>query len=390
MLAFFYGYKKMTNSQFIQAESYRLAGNYQQANLSYQRYLNENPQSIDGWYGCCLSLQAQGYYLEAISSYRHLLTLEPEYAPAWNNLGLLYTQCFRFKEAKMAYLSSLKLNNLPGVYNNIAQLYFLQGRLEEALREQQHCLSLCQGMSSKEYAQFHSNFLFMLRAMPDLSDKKRFEMFCEWPEKHTLNTQSLYCKPYSPKTPIKIAYLSPDLKKHSVSVIFQPLFEYHNRSQFNLVVYADHLHDDQRTHFFKKYSDDWFSSVHWSDEELTQHILQNQIDILVDLTGHSSGNRLRVFNQRLAPVQVTGLGLCCTTGLNVIDYLLTDQVVIPSSLARFNREKVFYIPSFLYWSPPKEMTQTNPPPVTKNGYITFGWVSLLLLLMGEREQLQAY
>jgi predicted O-linked N-acetylglucosamine transferase (SPINDLY family) len=129
---------------------------------------------------------------------------------------------------------------------------------------------------------------------------------------------------------------------------------------------------DPITHEFRSFSDIWVDAARLSDEELARRIEADQVDILVDLSGHSAGNRLRVFASKPAPVQVTAWGHSTGTGLPTIDCLFADPVTIPQSARPLFAERVVYdLPCSITIEPATDR-RVSDAPVLRNGYVTFG------------------
>ncbi|MBC7881206.1 MAG: hypothetical protein H7Y37_07720 [Anaerolineae bacterium] len=187
-----------------------------------------------------------------------------------------------------------------------------------------------------------------------------------------------------PSRRLRIGYLSPDLFCHSVANFFEPLLETHNRAGFEIFCYAEVEHPDTTTERLQKLSDHWCFTCQLSDEELVAQIRNDQIDILVDLAGHTANSRLLVFAYRPAPVQVTYLGYPNTTGLSQIDYRFTDALADPPRAEELHTETLVRLPKgFLCYRPISEVPEVLPPPCLVNGYITFGSFNSLQKLNSE-------
>jgi protein O-GlcNAc transferase len=128
---------------------------------------------------------------------------------------------------------------------------------------------------------------------------------------------------------LKIGYVSPDFRGHSVAFFLEPLLKHHDRRQTELFCYAEVSWPDAVTERFRVLADHWVVTVGMSDAALAERIRNDGIDILVDLAGHMAKNRLLVFARKPSPVQVTWLGYPNTTGLTTIDYRLVDAVTDP-------------------------------------------------------------
>jgi predicted O-linked N-acetylglucosamine transferase (SPINDLY family) len=171
---------------------------------------------------------------------------------------------------------------------------------------------------------------------------------------------------------LRIGYVSPDFRQHSVAYFLEPVLGAHDRAAFEIFCYAEVEKPDDVTARMQRLADHWCDTSGTTEEELARRIAAEEIDILVDLAGHTRGNRLPVFARRPAPVQVTWLGYCNTTGLDAIDYRLTDAVADPDGDETYS-ERLHRLPNgFLCYAPPAGTAEIAPPAALANGYVTFG------------------
>jgi predicted O-linked N-acetylglucosamine transferase (SPINDLY family) len=153
-----------------------------------------------------------------------------------------------------------------------------------------------------------------------------------------------------------------------------PLLKAHNHQEVEVFCYADLKSPDQTTATIKQLCDHWRPITGLTDETVARQIRDDAIDILVDLAGHTSGNRLRVFAYQPAPVQITWLGYPNTTGMPVMDYRLTDDIADPQDLEdAYHSETRIRLPEgFLCYEPPETAPDVNRLPVCTTDGITFG------------------
>ena len=171
---------------------------------------------------------------------------------------------------------------------------------------------------------------------------------------------------------LRIGYLSPDFRNHSVAFFALPILTHHDRGKFHITCYHVHGHLDQVSVDFKRVADAWVPCARIADELLAQRIREDGIDILVDLVGHTSNNRLTVLAQRPAPMQVEYLGYPSSTGLTEIDYRLTDWHVDPQGAEQYAVSRPLRLAhSYFCYRPAHQRAVTELPALT-NGYITFG------------------
>ena len=175
-----------------------------------------------------------------------------------------------------------------------------------------------------------------------------------------------------PDKRLVVGYVSSDFRSHSAALSFLPVYRHHDHQNFQIISYSCSPLRDPITQEFRSFSDIWVDAAALSDEELVRRIEADQVDILVDLSGHSAGNRLRVFASKPVPVQVTAWGHSTGTGLPTIDCLFADPVTIPQSVRPLFAERVIYdLPCSITIEPATD-GRISDAPVLRNGYVTFG------------------
>lgn len=181
--------------------------------------------------------------------------------------------------------------------------------------------------------------------------------------------------PTKSKGKLRIGYWSPDFRNHSVRYFFRPLLDNHDREKFETICYHDSPISDHQTEQIKAKADHFFPVSEIPDSSLQRLIRSHELDILVELAGQSSSNRLNLLQERLATLQITGLGYPPTTGLASIDAKVLDSHIADQDSPRYYTESPLILPSSFWCFDPKEETQINPePPSVRNGFITFACV----------------
>jgi predicted O-linked N-acetylglucosamine transferase (SPINDLY family) len=152
-----------------------------------------------------------------------------------------------------------------------------------------------------------------------------------------------------------------------------PALFHHDSGQYEAICYSNSKESDNFTERLKSYADGWRDVVDLKDEELHDLIIEDKIDILVDLSGHTGGNRLFIFARKPAPVQATWIGYFFTTGLSEIDYILMDDTAVLPGEEKYFSEKVIRLEKTRFcYEPPKNAPEVAELPALKNGFITFG------------------
>jgi protein O-GlcNAc transferase len=171
------------------------------------------------------------------------------------------------------------------------------------------------------------------------------------------------------KNKLKIAYISGDLKNHSVRYFIEPYFRFHNRKKFEIHAIMT-MDEDEISEILKSFVDAWHNVQDMSDKKLHTFIQSLGIDILVDLSGHTLGNRMKVFAMRAAPLQMTWFGDMNTLGIKSIDYRITDWSMCPPGAEVNYTEKLIRLGCMSSYMPPLNCELQFPSPYKTNGYVT--------------------
>jgi len=174
-----------------------------------------------------------------------------------------------------------------------------------------------------------------------------------------------------PDRRIVIGYVSSDFRMHSAAFAFLPVLRGHDKAQFQINCYSSSTSKDSFTATFQSIADVWVDAVHLSDDELADRIQADGVDILVDLSGYTTGNRIPVFARKPAPIQVTAWGSGTGTGLATMDYFLADPVTIPQEVRHLFAETVYDLPSVITIDPITDVVPSTLP-MLRNGHVTFG------------------
>lgn len=172
---------------------------------------------------------------------------------------------------------------------------------------------------------------------------------------------------------IRIGYLSPDLAEHPVGYFMQPLLRQHDRQRFEVFVYSDIESPDSLTAEIQSGVEHWVEVRGYSDEALAKRVRRDGIDVLIELSGHTAGNRLPLLAQRVAKLQISYLGYPFSTGLAELDAMFGDAITTPDADAALYRENLLRLPHFPFCMQPHATAPPVAPlPATRNGHLTFG------------------
>ncbi|HED13098.1 MAG TPA: tetratricopeptide repeat protein, partial [Gammaproteobacteria bacterium] len=294
----------------------------QRAETFFVRARAINPQLAPACVGHGNSLLRQARYDEAERVFAETCQRFPGNVSLFNQIGNMYRVATHLDKALTYYRMSLKLQpDLAEVHNNIATILQAQGLLEQAEKAYQKAIDLKPG-----FWQAHSNRIFLLNYLPGTSGHKLLDAHKTWADQHTgkLPRFTTWSNDRQTNRPLRVGYLSPDFHHHPVSAFMMPILANHNPGRVTSVCFADSLKVDDVTAKLRGLAPEWHTVKSLSDEQLSELIRRERIDILVDLAGHSGQHRLRTFACKPAPLQINYLGYPATSGLAEMDYRLTD------------------------------------------------------------------
>ena len=332
------------------------------------------PDNANLIYALGVIAKGMGRIQDALSLFEQALQLLPDYPICLNTYGLLLRDLGRSHQARQCFERALAIDpNFGAAMNNLGSVLKDVARYEEAL----HWLRRgAEAMADSPAA--HSNVLFTLVGYELEPAQERFAEARRFAERFGTSPFARWRDQIpspDPNRVLRIGLVSPDFCRHAVSYFIEPLLEHWDRSELNITLYGcGEQHDDYTARLQNK-ADHWRDLHGQSDENCIAQIQRDEIDILIDLAGHTAGNRLSLFAAKPAPIQATYLGYYGTTGLEQMDYWLSDAVLHPPELdlndpaseERWRLERCYVAYRPLATAPP-----VVPPPCLKKGWITFG------------------
>ncbi len=329
------------------AYTHSLLGDQAAAVVHYQQALALRPDYTDAYNNLAAIFIAQGNWAAAIVNGEKAVALRYDLVQAHNNLGIAYFEQGKYDDAVASYQRALAVKpDYARAHCHLGNAYCKQGRNTEAVASYRRALAL-----EPDYAEAYDNKLFALNYLPSmhletlLSVRRRYSAQFEaplraaWPN-HTNRRD--------PERRLKVGYVSADFRLHSVAFFMEPLLAHHDKRAVEVYCYYNHTLQDAVNERLQAHADHWIPCKDLSDAELAARIQADGIDILVDLTGHTRGNRLLVFARKPAPVQVTYLGYPATTGLSAIDYRLVTADTDPPGAEAWHSERLYRLPRSLW------------------------------------------
>jgi protein O-GlcNAc transferase len=390
------------------------AGRYQVAEKKFRSILMRHPRLIQAQIGLSVNLCAQGKnheawaiaepllnfdhykaqpidlgnlswvarqsakFVEAATFGEAAVALKPDYALGWLNLSATYRDLRRLSESEEAARKAIKLlPDFHGGYLNLGSVFLdrgLHNLAEESMRKARDC--------KIDDAHNWNNLLFCMVNNVSQSAEDIYIEAVKFGEQFT--SPNIHEKRFPLPEVVKrlnIGFVSGDFRNHVICYFLDPLLARLNREAFKIFLYSNTASPDHVTTQMKRYADEWIDVFSFSNADLKSKIENDKIDILIDLSGHTSFTRLMVFAEKPAPIQVSWLGFSCTTGLKTIDWRITDGIADGNNTDGHYTESLWRLPSILCCYRPCIKVpsrryhlayETILTPAINNGYIVFG------------------
>lgn len=351
-------------------------GQTEEALACCRRALSIRPEYPEAYNNQGTVLKELEKWDESIASYRHALQLRPDYVDACSNLGGVLLALSRLDEAEAVFRQALAIRPDDGtLHYNLANLLKDQGRMADAVASYRQAVALKPDLAEAhfneghihaalgnpgeaiacyrrallvrpDYHEAYTSLIFTLDLSPDASMADLVAERLRWSEACAAGFQvpGNHGNTANPERRLRVGYVSADFREHSAAVGFGAMLVHHDRQGFEVFVYMNSPREDAVTEMFRRSVDHWCSVVGWSDEALAGKIREDGIDILVDLSAHSLGNRLLTFARKPAPIQVTAWGYAGGTGMKAMDAIFTDPVIVPAEEKLHYVEDVRYLP----------------------------------------------
>ena len=308
---------------------------------------------------------------EAVQYFEAAARLQPEQAKPRNNIGAALKEAGRIDDALPHLIEAARLDPAySGPPSNIGACYATvadHGRAVEAYR---HAEAVDPAFDAAG-----SNVLLSLLAAEDVPAEALRAESVAWGRRYAdpVGLSPPAITDPSPTRRLRVGYVSPDFREHSVRYFIEPVLAAHDRAAVEVFCYAAGPRRDEASLLLAKRADHWVDVAGLSAEQLADRVRNDGIDVLVDLAGHTSENRLLTFARRPAPVQATWLGYPATTGVAAIGYRLTDAVADPPGAEAAYVERLIRLPTaFFVYADDAAKPYEPKLPADANGHVTFG------------------
>lgn len=341
---------------------------------AYRRVAELTPASAQAYNTLGNALNGAGRVPEAVPCYERAIALAPDFADAYHNLANALRR-LNAPERALAYARrAIELrNDTPSFQNNLGTILADLGEPDAALACYREALAL-----NPDFGESHTCVLFGQSYVPRWS-----------PETHLADARYFGERMRARATPytqwpvladgahtgraLRVGFVSADLRKHPVGYFFESVLAQLDRSRIEPIAYSNALHSDELTARIKPRFALWRHVAEMDDAALARRIVDDRIDVLVDLSGHTGRNRLPMFAWQPAPLQISWLGYFATTGLSEIDYVLADPHVVPPGEEAQYTERIWRLPdSYLCFTLPSEAIAVSSLPALGNDGFTFG------------------
>jgi predicted O-linked N-acetylglucosamine transferase (SPINDLY family) len=382
---------------------FKAQGRFQEAMVEYRAVIWNKPEDAAAHDNLGQVLQARGQLEEAVAEYRTAIWLKRDDPFLHTRLGIALQTVGQVDEAIAACREAVRLQSQdPGLHINLGLAFHSKGMLDDAIAEYRETIRLDKDVPEAYYnlgvALLHQGRLDLavpalreaIQRRPDSPGAYSSLLACynydpandpdtvyqehrRWDERYG-HGGPVYAHPNSrdPERRLRIGYVSPDFRQHAVAHFLQAILAHHDPRQVEVFCYAEVAVTDAITERIQARGHVWRSTIGLSDPEVAHQIRGDGIDILVELDGHFANNRLMVFVQKPAPVQINYVGYPSTTGLSAIDYRLTDAVADPPGEPIRHSEELVRLPLAFCYTPRQEAPAVSPLPALTTGHIAFG------------------
>ena len=354
-------------------DALRDLGQFEDAVASCRQALKIDPNCVTAYNNLGNALAALGRAQEAVSCYRQGLEIKSDFVQLHFNLGKVLRDFGRPAEAVVSYRRAIEIHpDYVDAHNNLGNALLDLGQLAAAAECYRRALML-----KPDFSNAHASLLFCLSHQEAIGAQVLFAEHCSFGEKVEAPLRAAWPPQRNVRDParcLQVGFVSGDLRDHAVAGFLEPLLAHLAASAgLSLHAYYNHATEDSVSARLRTHIKHWHRIASLSEAALAQRIIDDEIDILIDLSGHTAENRLLTFARKPAPVQASWIGYPGTTGLTAMDYYLADRHFLPQ--AEFDSqfiEKLVYLPANAPFMADRTAPAVNALPALHSGHVTFG------------------
>jgi predicted O-linked N-acetylglucosamine transferase (SPINDLY family) len=363
--------------QEMQVEAMMIQGRFDDATALARSLTERYPKRGYGWKALGALLAGRKDAPGALAAMTRAVHLMPQDTEALRNVGVTYYELERYDESEQYLRRALDIDpNSAAVHNDLGVTLSAQSRVGEAQTHYRRAIALSAHESTANGDLCRSNLLLGLSYDPTTDAESLFaehvlvgehlesQSRASWPS-HSNNRDA--------NRRLQVGFVSGDFCNHSVANFIEPvLARLHDYPSLELHAYYNHHLEDAVTLRLRGCTQHWRSVHRLSDQELRQQIMDDGVDILIDLSGHTTLNRLRTFAKKPAPIQASWIGYPGTTGMRAMDYYFSDRHFLPpGQFDKYFTEKLVYLPANVPFQASEAAPPVNALPALASGRMTF-------------------
>ena len=337
------------------------------AESSARRAIRLDPERVSAWNTLGTTLSRRGQLDESEKALQHAIHLVPNDVRALVSYGIVLLEQQRTEEAIAALHCAIAIDSrCAPAFHNMGHALVAYGRFPDAVT----CFRVARTLDPN----YASDYLFTLSHDPSATDTFVSQEHREWGVQfEEIGRGISHANHPAPDRRLRIGYVSADFRDHVMARYIRPVLTYHDRAAFEVFAYASVSRPDATTEELQSHADHWRDISSCDDDQAARRIRDDQIDILVDLSGHTAGNRLPLFARKPAPVQITWLGYSNTTGLAAMDYRIANTFQDPPETSELHTERFMHVAGEgVCCELPINAPPVSSPPVEQNQFVTFG------------------
>lgn len=349
----------------------RRTGDLSAAIEIYRRAVKLSPDTVEIRKNLTRTLASAGRTRDAVKTARETVRRDRGDVDARLILATALMEDGKLDEARSQIENVLAAEpDNGGAFTSLANIESRMGDSEAS------CDAYKQAVSLNPSAELHSAYITSLNYVEGAVPAEVLAEGRRWSGLYTGDVEYRDSWPaiaFEPERKLRVGFVSGDFRNSSTPFLVLPMLDHRQADQWELYCYATRQDSDRMTETFRDHADGWRNIYDLSDDQAAAQIAEDAIDVLVDMNGHTFGNRLMVFARKPAPVQIRWINNVATSGMDRFDYLLGDPIHTPMDDQSCYSETLCQLPlSYIRYRPPNDGPAVAPAPAAKNGYVTFG------------------